>query len=261
MGLKNVLTVSALASAMFSTMVMADNVAPSNAMTADQKVAIEKVVHDYLVHNPDVLLEASQALQEKQQVAQQKEAKSAILENSNQLLNETLAVAGNPKGSVTIVEFFDYQCGHCKHMEPVIASLIEKDPNLRVVYKEFPIFGKSSELGSKAALAAAMQGKYLPMQTGLFKVEGHLDEKTVMDVAKAAGLDVAKLKTDMESQKVKDALNANRQLAEKMHLMGTPAFIVLSTAGGTAKADQEPGFIPGAASAEALHALIQKAAS
>ena len=257
MKLSHVLTAGALVSAVVSPTVMADNMPVT---TPDQKKAIEQVVHDYLVNNPEVLLEASQALQQKQQQNMQREAKSAIMQNADQLLTEKLSVAGNPKGNVTVVEFFDYQCIHCKKMKPVMSDLITKNANLRVVFKEFPIFGKSSETASKVALAAAMQGKYIQLQDALLKVDKHLDDEIVMQTAKDAGLNMTKLKTDMDSKEVADALMANRQLAEKMHLMGTPAFVVLATPNGVFKADSEPAFIPGATSGEALQGLIDQAA-
>lgn len=249
------LTASALITSMASPAVMA-----ANTITPEQKKDYEQVIHDYLVQNPEVLLEASQALQAKQQQTMQKEAQSAIAQNASQLLDEKLAVAGNPKGTVTVVEFFDYQCIHCKKMEPVISELIKKNANVRVVFKEFPIFGKTSEIASKAALAAAIQGKYLAMQDALLKIDKHLDEKIVLDTAKSIGLNVDKLKTDMESKQVTDELDANHKLAEKMHLMGTPAFVVLETPAGVLKAGTEPAFIPGGATLEALQALVNKAA-
>lgn len=255
----NLLTVGALAASLVSPAVMADDdTTPS--MSEAQKKEVEKVVHDYLVANPEVLLEASQALQQKQQQNMQQQAQSAIKENTDQLFQGKLTVAGNPKGNVTIVEFFDYQCIHCKKMSPVISSLIKKDRDLRVIYKEFPIFGKSSELASRAALAAGMQGKYQAMHNALISVDKRLNDKIVMDTAKSIGLDMKKFKTDMDSKEVTEVLEANRALAEKLHLMGTPAFIVASTPDGQFKAGSEPSFIPGAASEESLQELIKKAA-
>ncbi|AHE67780.1 protein-disulfide isomerase [Legionella oakridgensis ATCC 33761 = DSM 21215] len=213
------------------------------------------------MNNPEVLIEASQALQQKQQQSMQEQAKAAIAENAEQLFTENLAVGGNPKGNVTLVEFFDYQCIHCKKMKPVINELIKKDKNLRVIYKEFPIFGKTSELASQAALAAAMQGKYQQMHDALLSVDKRLDETVIMDTAKSIGLNLEQLKKDMEGQKVADALKGNRELAENMHLMGTPAFIIAATPDGKFKKDSDPAFIPGAASEEALQDLIQKAGS
>ncbi len=254
MKLTHLLTAGALAFAMVSPAAMA-----ADTMSAEQQKDIEKVVHDYLVKNPEVLVEVSQALQQKQQQNVQQQAKSAIAANADELFNGKIAVVGNPKGNVTLVEFFDYQCIHCIKMAPTIANLIKKDSNLRVIYKEFPIFGKSSEVASKAALAAGLQGKYIQMHDALLKVGKRLDDKIVLATAKSIGLDMTKLKQDMESKEVTEQLEANRQLAEKMHLMGTPAFIVASTPEGQFNAKSEPTFVPGASTEEALQDLIKKA--
>lgn len=259
MKFKSLLTVGALAASMASSAIAADT-NPATPMSDAQKKEIEKVVHDYLVANPEVLLEVSQALQQKQQQNMQQQAQSAIKDNTDQLFQGKTTVVGNPKGNVTIVEFFDYQCIHCKKMSPVIDSLLKKDSDLRVVYKEFPIFGKSSELASRAALAAGMQGKYQAMHNALISIDKRLNDQIVMATAKSLGLDMKKLKTDMQSKEVTAILDANRELAEKLHLMGTPAFIVASTPNGQFKAGSEPSFIPGAASEESLQELIKKAA-
>ncbi len=249
----SLLTIGALTTVLASPLAMAANMSP------EQQKDVEKVVHDYLVNNPEVLVEASQALQQKQQQNLQEQAKSAISENAAALFSGKYAIAGNPKGNVTLVEFFDYQCIHCKKMMPIIDALVKNDKNLRVIYKEFPIFGKGSEMASQVALAAAMQGKYQQMHDALLKLEPRLDDKLVMDTAKSIGLDMTKLQKDMASKVVTDELDANRQLAEKIHLMGTPAFIIAATPAGQFKANSVPAFIPGAASQEALQDLIKKA--
>ena len=254
MKISNALTVGVLATMIVSPVALA-----ADDMSPEQQKQVEKIVHDYLVSNPEVLVEASQALQQKQQQNVQQQAKAAISENAGQLFSGKLAVAGNPKGNVTLVEFFDYQCIHCKKMSPVVSELIKKDSNLRVIYKEFPIFGETSETASKVALAAAMQGKYLQMHEALLKLDQRLDDKLVMSTAKSVGLNMTTLQKDMNSKAVKDALAENRALAEKMHLMGTPAFVIASTPAGQFDAKSEPTFIPGAASEEALQDLIKKA--
>ncbi len=254
MKVTSLLVAGALATAMISPSVMADN-----TISPDQQKQIEKIVHDYLIANPEVLVEVSQALQQKQQQDMQSQAKGAIIENINELISGKVAVVGNPKGNVTMVEFFDYQCIHCKKMAPVINALLKQDKNLKVVYKEFPIFGKSSEVASRAALAAGMQGKYQQMHDALINIEKHLDDKIVMDTAKSIGLNVTKLQKDMDSKEVTDQLEANRKLAEKMHLMGTPAFVIAATPAGQFSNKVEPAFIPGAASEEVLQDLIKKA--
>lgn len=254
----SLLTAGALALSGVSIAVAAT--APAQMPSLDaQKQQIEQIVHDYLVSQPEVLVEASQALQKKQQDNMQKEAKSAIFDHATDLLEGTLAVAGNPKGNVTLIEFFDYQCGHCKKMEPVIEALISKNKDLRVVYKEFPIFGKRSEVAAQAAIAAAMQGKYMAMQSALLKQEKSLDDALVMETAKSVGLNMDQLKKDMASKQVEEILVKNRKLAEQMHLMGTPAFVVASTPMGILKAGQEPAFIPGGTTEAALQELIKKA--
>lgn len=252
----NLLSAVALVSAMVPHALLAEE---SSKVTPAQKTEIQKIVHDYLVSNPEVLLEASQALQQKQQQAMQKQAQSAIKSNAQQLFTDKMTIIGNPKGHVTLVEFFDYQCRHCKDMSPIISELIKADSNLRVVYKEFPIFGESSDLASKAALAAAIQNKYMAMHEALIGQKGRLDEKIINEAAKSVGLDMAKFKTDMNSKAVTEALEANRKLAEKLRLMGTPAFIVASTPEGIFKEGTEVAFIPGAASRDALKDLIKKA--
>lgn len=254
MKLKKIITASTLALCAASPSLMA-----ADALSGSQKKEVEQIIHNYLVSNPEVLVEASQSLQEKQQKSMQLQAKSAIEKNADQLFNAKLAVAGNPNGNVTLVEFFDYQCIHCKKMKPVVSELIKKDKNLRVIYKEFPIFGKTSELASKAALAAAMQGKYDEMQSALLSVDKRLNENLIMEKAKSIGLDMNKFKKDMDSSKAKEILEENRKLAENIHLMGTPAFVVAATPNGKYKKGSEPAFIPGAASQETLQDLIEKA--
>lgn len=252
--LKNILIASALSAVLVAPVALA-----AESFSSDQKKALEQMMHDYLVKNPEVLIEASQALQHKQQQGMQDQAKTAISQNAEDLFVGNATVAGNPQGDVTLVEFFDYQCSHCKKMKSVIGQLVAKDKSLRVVYMEFPIFGKSSELASRAALAASMQGKYQQMHNALFDVDKRLNEKLIMQAAKSAGLNVEKLKVDMNSANVSKMLDTNRALAEKLKLMGTPAFIVASTPKGKFKVGSTPAFVPGAASEQALQDLIKKA--
>ncbi|HVT63285.1 MAG TPA: DsbA family protein [Legionellaceae bacterium] len=228
-------------------------------LSTENKKQIQEVIHDYLITNPEVLIEASQVLQKKQQEALQAQAKTAITQYGSTLVSGTLTVAGNPNGNVTLVEFFDYQCVHCIKMKPVINELIKKNSNLRVVFKEFPIFGKESELASRVAIVAAKQGKYMQIQSALFN-DKHLDEEKIMHIAQEAGMNIDELKKAMNSQEVTDQLEDSRRLAESIHLMGTPAFVIMPTPNGKFKAGTAPAFIPGAASEKTLQDLIDKAA-
>jgi len=238
-----------------STLVLGVGVATADNMNSQQVQNIEKIVHDYLVKNPEVLIEASQALQSKQQQEMQKQATSFIEKNAKDLLNENVTVMGSNSPNVTIVEFFDYQCGHCQKMQPVVKELLKNNQNLKVVYREFPIFGKSSIVASQAAIAAGMQGKYEQMQQLLF-AQKKLDDKIVMDLAKQAGLDLKKFQADMQSKQVTESLTNNRQLAENMKLFGTPVFIVMSTPQGQYNSAVHPVLIPGSTSLENLQQMI-----
>lgn len=255
MKLMNLMLTAAITTASISPVIAAD----AGGISEAQKTEIQKIIHDYLVNNPEVLIEVSQALQSKQQQTMQLQSQAAILENADQLFSDKMTILGNPDGNVTLVEFFDYQCIHCKKMAPVISDLIKKNKNLRVIYKEYPIFGESSDKASKAALAASLQNKYAAMHEALINQNQRLNDKIIEDAAKSIGLNMDKFNADMESQAVKDALENTRQLAEKLHLMGTPAFIVAATPKGKLNKGSTPTFIPGAASAETLQDLIQKA--
>jgi len=230
----------------------------AGSFSKQQESDIKKIVHDYLVNNPEVLLEASKSLQQRQQAMMKKEAQGAIAENAKELFNAGSPVAGNAKGDVTLVEFFDYQCVHCKHMAPILKELVEKNKNLRVVYKDFPIFGKGSDFAARAALAAAMQGKYMELHNALIEKKQRLSPSIILKAADSVGINTTKLKADMKSDKVTGMVKDTMQLAEKLRLMGTPAFVVASTPNGQYKAGGKTFFLPGAASLDALQGVIKE---
>lgn len=228
------------------------------AFTDAQKKAIETIVHNYLVSQPEVLIEASTSLQHKQQQRMQVSVQKAVESNAKEVFQDKLTTAGNVSGPVTLVEFFDYQCIHCKKMSPVVSAVMKQEPQLKVVYKEFPIFGEGSILAAKAALAAGMQNQYVAMHHALLEIKTPLSEQAIMDEAKKLNLNLVKLKRDMNSKTVTDVLNANRKLAEALQLMGTPAFIIASTPKGAYQSG-EVTFIPGAATEASLLELVKKA--
>ena len=135
-------------------------------------------------------------------------------------------MGGNPDGDVTLVEFFDYRCGYCKQFAPLLTSIMKQDPKLRVVYKEFPVLGPDSFRAAQAALAARDQGYYLEFHEALMAADAPLTDKAVMTVARAVGLDVDRLKRDMETPKVLNILGNNHRLAEALAIDGTPTLIV-----------------------------------
>ena len=135
-------------------------------------------------------------------------------------------VIGNPKGDVAIVEFFDYTCPYCKAVEPRLEALLKADPKVKLVLKEFPILAPQSLVASRAALAATRQGKYTAYHNMMMRFEGRLTETDIFDMAKAAGLDVARLKRDMNAPWVSDQIIAVFNLARGIRGFQTPIFIV-----------------------------------
>ena len=195
--------------------------------TDDQKKNIEKIVKDYLIANPEVFLEVQNALEAKMEKEQAEKLKGMISENAKDLYRHpNAAVAGNPNGDITVVEFFDYNCGYCKRALGGVAELIEKDKNIRVVFAELPIIRDESEPVSRIALAARLQGKYWEVHRELLAQKGLVTEAVALKVAEKAGLDMAKLKADMNGADVKGELDRTKALAKKMGINGTPHFLV-----------------------------------
>lgn len=137
----------------------------------------------------------------------------------------TAPVLGNPDGDITLTEFFDYNCGFCRRMMPVMQRLIQSDPKLRVVYREIPVFGEGSDFAARASLASLQQGKYWPFHAALMKLRGRAEEPSVLRVAREVGLDEARLKRDMEADSVIRHIAISQELADHMGLLGTPSFI------------------------------------
>ncbi len=235
----------------------ADDPAPSPAevariqkVIADYLKAHPEIIADYLKAHPEVIVEALQAYQKKQDEAKAELARQTIVAVRDELLNDaTNPVGGNPKGDVTIVEFFDYRCPYCKAVDPDLQKAISADGKVRVIYKEFPILGPESLVASRAALAAAGQGKYQAFHDKLLSYKGSLDDATIYSIAGDTGLDVTKLKADMEKPEIKDQISRNYHLADKLNIQGTPAFIIGEI------------MLPGAASFDDLTAAFKQARS
>ena len=199
----------------------------AGSFTPQQQDEIGKIVHDYLIAHPEVLLEVSKELENRQQQADASKRDGALKSNAQEIFHSADdLVAGNPKGDVTMVEFFDYNCAWCKKGLPEVLSLIDEDKNLRLVMKEFPIFGEDSEYAARAALASNRQGKYWPFHLAMLGHQGKLTKADVDEIAKAQGLDMAKLKADMLDPKIVRTIMDNQKLAQDMAINGTPAFII-----------------------------------
>jgi protein-disulfide isomerase len=216
--------------------------------TPAQKTAIEKIVHDYLLEHPEVIKEAIQALQAKEEAGKADAQNQAAVENKEALLNDPgTPVAGNPMGDVTVVEFFDYHCPYCKAVAEPLRQLLEEDKGVRLVLKEFPILGEDSILASHAALASIAQGKYWAFHQALMAHKGKFDLDTVKTIAAKVGMDPAKLADDMGKDKIEPLISANRKLADALNLSATPTFVI----GGKV--------VEGAIPLDELKALIKQA--
>jgi protein-disulfide isomerase len=198
--------------------------APQAAL--DEKRVID-IVHNYLTKNPEILVEMTTELDRRQQEEQAALQEKVISENADAIFRSPLAYsAGNPEGDVTVVEFFDYNCGFCRRALPDVVKLIDNDDKVRVVFKELPIFGDDSEDAAKAALAAGKQGKYFEMHQKLYSEPGKANKEKALKIAQELGLDVPQLEKDMASDEVQRALDEAKELAQKLGLQGTPLYLI-----------------------------------
>jgi protein-disulfide isomerase len=226
---------------------MPSQLSVASAPTGD-KAALGKQIRDYLIANPEVLVEAMQELERKQDSQQNTAAQKAIQENRAALLSDPDSpIAGNPNGDVTIVEFSDYQCPYCKRSHSTVKALLESDSKVKLVFKDLPILGEPSRIAALAALASRAQHKHLAFHNALMEFNGKIDRDKVMEIAGSVGLDVAQLQKDMADPKLKEIIDHNLALASALGVRGTPAFVIGNT------------FVPGAVDADTLKQLIADA--
>jgi protein-disulfide isomerase len=226
---------------------MPSELAATPAPTGD-KAALGKQIREYLIANPEVLVEAMQELERKQDSQQNTAAQKAITENHAALVSDPESpIAGNPNGDVTIVEFSDYQCPYCKRTHPAVKALLESDGKIKLVFKDLPILGEASRIAALAALASRAQHKHLAFHNALMEFNGKIDRDKIMEIAGSVGLDVAQLQKDMEDPKLKEIIDHNLALASALGVRGTPAFVIGNQ------------FVPGAVDADTLKQLVADA--
>ena len=193
-------------------------------MTREQ---VEEIIKDYIQNNPEVILDSVESYGREQQYKDTLAQQEAIIEHMSWLENnDMLPVAGNPDGDITVVEFFDYNCGYCKKALDDVMTVIAEEDDVKFVFVELPILGRTSELAAKWAVAAKMQDRYLDYHIALMKHRGPLNEISLITAAKKVGLDVDQLKNDAESDAVADIVNEKAAKASQMGISGTPAFII-----------------------------------
>jgi protein-disulfide isomerase len=220
------------ASVFASLMLVVAAPAAEPSFSEPQKAEIEKIIRDYLITHPEVLQEAIAELDKRQAAADTAKSKAAVAANATTLFDSSRhVVLGNAKGDVTLVEFFDYNCGFCKGALPALVDLMKDDAKLKVVLKEFPVLGPDSVEAAKVAVAVRMQDKtggkkYLDFHQKLLGGRGKADKARALAVAKEVGMDMARLDKDMASDEVRLSLEESLKLAETLGLNGTPSYVI-----------------------------------
>lgn len=234
-------------SILFATTLILAQPGPSTAQDVSDD-RIKALIAEALRENPELVLEALQALEARQAEAQAAAAE-AVLTNEREVIERdpNAPVLGNPVGDVTVVEFFDYNCPYCKRAMPEVDALLAEDGNVRLVLREWPILSEGSAFAARAALASRKQDKYSEMHNALMGMRGKVEADTVLRIAAEVGLDVEQLKADMQSPEVEEHIATSMRLAEALGFNGTPSFVV---------GDQLiPGFVEKAQLAEVVSAV------
>lgn len=211
-------------------MMMAALVLPSVAraeMTAEQKKEVEALVHQYVLEHGELLIESVNKYQAKQEEETNKQAgvkAKALLESLK--TEKNAAIAGNPNGTITMVEFFDFNCGYCKKAFEEIQKVIKEEKDVKVVLYDMPILGPDSLESSKWALAAKKQNKYFEYHTALMNHQGGKDEATFKKLAEDAGLDADKLAKDKNDPSIEEEIKTHIRTAQELGIQGTPGFLI-----------------------------------
>ncbi len=220
----------------------------SEAAAPADRAALGNSIREYLLANPEVLVEAMQELERKQDSQRDQVAQKGLQENQAELYRDPDSpIGGNPNGDVVMVEFNDYQCPYCKRAHQAVKSVTGADGKVKIIYKDLPILGEPSRIAALAALAATKQGKHLALHNALMEFGGKLDRDKIFEIAVSVGLDRAQLEKDMEDPKLKQIIDRNMALASALGIRGTPAFVVGKQ------------FVPGAIDAATLKQLIADA--
>jgi len=220
------------------------------AMSAAERTAFRAEVRAYLLEHPEVLMEAIEVL-ESRQASQQAQADAALIEEHREAIfaDGVSWVGGNPEGDITLVEFMDYRCGYCRRAHDEVAGLVESDGDIRLILKEFPILGEQSVLASRFAIATrrvAGAEAYEAVHDALMTMPGAMAEPALRRVARDLGLDAEAILAAMDAPEVSDEIRANRALAQRLGINGTPTFVL--------EDELLRGYVPGARMAEMVAA-------
>ena len=207
-----------------TAMLMIPFMAAADELTEDR---IKELVLEAIRENPGIVFEAAQLFEEQQQVSQALVAAQVLATERDALERDPNApVLGNPEGDVTVVEFFDYNCPYCRRVKPHMEALLAADPNVRVVYREWPILGEGSVFAARAALASRNQGKYDEFHWAMMGLNGRAEESTVIRAAEQIGLNIAQLRRDMNAPEIDEHIQTSMRLSRAIGFSGTPSFVI-----------------------------------
>ncbi|MEM9062908.1 MAG: DsbA family protein [Pseudomonadota bacterium] len=198
-------------------------------MSESERAAFRNEVRNYLLQNPEVIFDAIQILEQRRNMAAQQADRDLVATHAEAIFNDGHSfVGGNPDGDITLVEFLDYRCGFCKRAHPEVLEVLDRDPNVRLIVKEFPILGPDSVAAGRMALAALDldQSKYEELNDALMSYNGNLTEQVAYKIASGVGYDIPELKSRAGSPEIEARLQSNYTLAQALNLQGTPAFII-----------------------------------
>jgi protein-disulfide isomerase len=203
----------------------------AQSFAPEQRGEIERIVKEYLLRHPELLQDVMAELEKRQTAAEAEKHRAAVKEYSAAIFASPRQVnLGNAQGDVTVVEFFDYNCGYCKRAMNDMLELLKADAKLKFVLKEFPVLGEASLQAAQVAAAVRMQDKsgkkYLEFHQKLLGGRGQVDKARALAAAKEVGLDVARIEKDMAGDEVKAQLDESAKLAEVLGLNGTPSYVV-----------------------------------
>ena len=216
--------------ALGATLAMPAQALDLTSMTDTEREAFHAEIRNYLMENPQVIMEAVAVLEQRQQEQQAQDDIALVKNNSEALFNDASSwVGGNPDGDITLVEFLDYRCGYCKRAFPEVESLVETDGNIRVVVKEFPILGEQSLLAAQFAIATlqtAGDEAYKQVHDALMTFNGDISEPALRRLAEGFGIDADTIMAHMDSDEVAGVIAANHALGQRMNITGTPTFVM-----------------------------------
>ncbi len=200
------------------------------AQAQESEAEFNQRVYDALLANPLILDELTELAEIRREEVKQQQRQLALPIVSETLQEGPLVpVLGNPDASLTIFEFYDYNCGYCRRANPVVTQLLEEYDDVKFVFREFPILGETSSLAARASLAAYKQGKFKEFHNGMMQFKSPVSQSLIDDLAKDLGLDLAQMKADMGSEEIQSHIQGTYDAAGHLSIRGTPAFII----GGT----------------------------